>query len=475
MSGVCGINQLPFELLSQILVMATRGPITLSEISFSRCYEPLPSHVNQLHSVCSYWRDVALQTPELWHRQILPISGFGIHLSGCLAEKSGMYLERSAPLPFKVVISPFNNDEEVILSPALLAARDRWSSLVVEPYRRLRQSDIQVLSELPIDGFRKLGKVVIDITKELDRDGRVGVLVRWPEDGITLDFRDAPQLRDFILRVPWEAPIAFPEAPWAQLVEVTVSHPSAQSCLEAVVACIKATSISIDTSQWAESAHPGPTETSVLLPLLDTLELRIDIWSTGEHLAPFLRRIRAPKLKRLTLRHRIDLNREGWTARPAIQTLETFLQHAPEVEQLVLSCPIDVHELPFVLIKTPNITTLQFSNPPTTVEDDGFFEDMQSLAAQMIAPKLTEIEMFNIGDMFSERAFEGFVRSRWWLAPSWVSPEVGGISRLKKVIIRNPWQPDFDLAEFARLLCLLRAEGLVTSYHTQRSGHWEYI
>ncbi|KAJ7508696.1 hypothetical protein B0H11DRAFT_39493 [Mycena galericulata] len=194
---VSPILLLPYELLAEILVLAVVTPVAIV------------NDVLSLSQICSYMRQVALSTPQLWAQQIFPIT-FGVD-PGISVIATELFLERSAPLPISVVVDMGRN---VLVLPAnVISAARRWES--IEIYSSLGneaaiQSEPLVLAQIPAGRLDSLKKVVLlSYNKEI-----------W-QNSVTV-FQSAPQLVDLFLGVPDGLP-AITCMSWPRLTHLSVA------------------------------------------------------------------------------------------------------------------------------------------------------------------------------------------------------------------------------------------------------------
>nr|GAT59833.1 predicted protein [Mycena chlorophos] len=434
------INRLPFELLSYIFILSALPGW------------PSWTNVFKLQRVCAYWRSVAIQTPELWNLRDLPMLGRNRQLDEALTARC---LERSAALPLKVVMRELH---PLVIPPALLAAWHRWQSLHLVLVQHAGSSQlvdpdiITLLSQIPSRGFKNLRDVELEFFMESTafHDPRL----QWTGEELRWNFEDAPHLKTFKLRLPRDAQLVPPTAPWSQLQEVSLQVSLVQWCFNAVAACTNAPKISISTGSWPEGATVD-TNTPVPLPNLEIFNLTLQVWGQGEHFNPFLRRLRTPRLYDLTLGVENKYTDTTWVPQSVLPNLERFLRDAPNLRNLDLQRVVTTDQLLLVLRHTPNLVTLAFSEsgPDWHLDHNAFYE-LASLTAQGVVPKLENVHFEDLGERFGIEAFEEFVRSRFWSGT-----ETRNVARLQTVSLNFSYA-EFDMDWMRDVLDTFRSEGL---------------
>ncbi|KAJ7665372.1 hypothetical protein DFH06DRAFT_311994 [Mycena polygramma] len=321
------ISTVPYELLAEIMFLALGSGLHLG-------YVPTPSDVLVLCQVCSFWRQAALNTPRLWTIEVLP------SMKGKIPSiVTEMFLERSAPLPISVFIDP-KRYRNVDLSPVIAAAH-RWKTLHLTYDPEFTWSG---LAGIPPNSLANLERL-------------------WfRPDGLELDtFLTASSLRDVTIHVPHMS-FQIPLIPWAQLTRLQLLYDSPQPCLDIIVHCASLVSAHIVTKQWFPSDSPDvfPIGTGSLAHL-EELNIEMGIRSTGEHLGPFLRRLRLPALKSLTLLILTPPDLDDYFIEWCTPDLISFLARAPNVCNLELDDCIYAEDIADVLQKTKNLTRLILS------------------------------------------------------------------------------------------------------------------
>ncbi|KAF7303096.1 F-box domain-containing protein [Mycena kentingensis (nom. inval.)] len=471
------IHALPFELLAKIFKLVfARGPWKL--LTDQHIFDAPETDVRLLCQICSHWRAVALQTPELWTQWIFPILVYrrypfqvapprwpayaqspvaGAAVDACFA--------RSAMLPLHVQLST-NLCEQLVFPDSLVAARGRWQTFCVlytANKRSVQAEDIGCLLSLPRSGYEQLKLFKFEMHRPVDTLASDAV---W-QDAICFDLRDASWLVQVVLKLPVAMRLELPLFPWEQLQHMELKYGDPKVCLDALVRCKNAVTVKIHTTQWTESSWG--VRKPKHLPCLEGLTVHVEISGTDEHLGPFLRAIRAPNLTSLDLRLLlISPDSEDWNISSLASTLQGFLASAQRVTRLTSFRAIDLEDLPAVLSATPALNSLTFGDPLTPIHDD-FLYSFAALAGQRVAPNLTDLEFHNVGDDFSEQAFEDMIRSRWWLhgvAETDPQASVHGLARLDRVWVTNLWPHEWDTSDLEWLIEVLKAEGLSVMYQT---------
>ncbi|KAJ7750267.1 hypothetical protein B0H16DRAFT_1550119 [Mycena metata] len=428
------IYTLPFELLAEIMALAlTRRPWKYGGEQSANATDVLG-----LCQVCSYWREVALKTARLWNTIHLPIAGWrGVR--GEAPAQTEMFFERSAPLPVSVYIHPFispTNTDEVSAMVAGMA--HRWKTFEVS-CQSTKTFDPSSFTRISPDSLTNLEKVELCWW---DRQPS-----NW--HGSELDvFSNAPRLRDVKIDVPLATSTIFNSMPWSQLTCLSLAYDSPRLCLDVLASCTKLVTAYVDTKQWleSESPHNSYVARSGLLAHLTELRIRSRICSTGEYLAPFLRRFRLPALKTLGLSVQLSypVTYEyfvDWLT-PALTFL---LAQSPNLQCLRLVNggwdSIYAEDMPDILRLTPNLTELLLSEVEV---DDNFFEALRYAGPNTmpLVPKLDTLALFDVGEFFEEASFGEMIRSRWWSDEERLAmPTPPIVARLKYLKF---WSEDYE-------------------------------
>ncbi|KAJ7150341.1 hypothetical protein C8R46DRAFT_1229907 [Mycena filopes] len=370
---------LPYELLAEIMVLArTLGPFTKPQL---RRFGTSTVHdVLALCQVCSYWRQVAFSTPQLWAGRPLPIILWRPPGPGRVATlPTEMFLEHSSPLPISISIAPLFMSTTTNLSPMIAGASHRWKTFKVACDGREDPFDTASLAQ--ISGSLSALEVL---------------MLMWsaPEswDGSELRaFLNAPRLRDVTINIPLVTSNNL-SMPWAQLVCLSLTYDSPQMCLDALASCSSLTSAYINTQQWLDSDSPGNSYVgSSLLAHLTELKIIIRIRSNGEHFGPFLRRFNLPGLETLGLQLWERLNGNPVISQ-LIPTLTSFLDTCPDLKCLRLSNCVTSGDMGAVLRRTRNLKELDFNNMNV---DDDFFAALKRSAPIPLVPNLESLTLMD--------------------------------------------------------------------------------
>ncbi|KAF7303016.1 hypothetical protein MKEN_01264600 [Mycena kentingensis (nom. inval.)] len=394
------ISSIPYEIVREIILWA------LTPTKSQWCSLLLPPRANDvlvMACICSVWRQIALETSRIWALPRMPITD----AMGRLSEQATrMFVQRSGLHPFNVDIWPIWDDDILELPAALTNAANRWERLSLLYFNRpLSVAEADVLG--PVSGSRWESLVELEVS--------FTDATNW--NSLALDFTPATNLRRVILNVP--DTFVVPPMPWAQLTRLHLAHPLPHICLAILACCRDLVSLRINTDQWDEDEFPdvpGP-EGSLLLEHLVELELHSTIWTTGEHLAPFLRLICAPLLGTL----KVSLNPEpsdavdGWHVPGLNSKLGAFILRSPRIEELSLVRCVLSEELPLLLRGTPALRSLKLG---TTEVDRDFMLSLNlkykptGKRRRPLVPKLNRLELLDVGNSFPHREFARMVESR---------------------------------------------------------------
>ncbi|KAJ7750189.1 hypothetical protein B0H16DRAFT_1549775 [Mycena metata] len=434
------IYTLAWELLAEIMLL-TLTPRIDSNIGNRRWMRRYPSpatakDVLVLCRVCSHWRTVALNTPRLWATITLPIMN-PKNIQEVASLLTNMFLERSAPFPVSIQFYPiFSANETITVPPMVTSACNRWKTFVVGC--DMDEFDVASLARIPLNGLNNLERLQLQWSMP----------VTW--NGSELDvFSSAPRLRDVTIRVPLATSNTL-SIPWAQLRHLSLTYMSPQVCLDALASCQNLVSGRFITEQWPELHFPGDSDVArpALLAYLTELEIHTYIWTTGEHLGPFLRRFSLPALKKLTLSLSLEVSPddEHFISR-LTPTLTSLLHSSPNLQYLQLRGCIDAEDMPDVLQRTRNLTELVFRD--SQVNDD-FFAALTYSRSTPLVPKLETMTLIDIGIAFDETSFGGMISSRWWSYEepfAMVAPP--GVARLRRLKFRNDIPYPEDTKDFS--------------------------
>ncbi|KAJ6541934.1 hypothetical protein B0H19DRAFT_1268865 [Mycena capillaripes] len=369
------IHSLPTELLADILMLALQASPPWASFK----------DVLLLCRICGHWRQVALNTPQVWAMQSFPLSVTKEQMSFTVNK---MFLERSAPSPISVYIDHLAFD----LVPLLASASYRSRDLTIHTgYSALRQFDMAVFARLLADNLENLE------TLELRMDSEVTIPLAAPRlHNLTIENVSAN-----ILSISW-----------TQLTNLSLSYDSPQLCLDILIRCKNLVSARIRTSQCLDSPVYGLQDKGFLTHL-ESLNIFVRIRSTGEHLGPFLQQLKLPALKSLTLTLclLLPVNYE-WFISWLAPTLTFSLTLSPNLEYLEVYDCLFTENIYDVLQCTPSLTRLVFSE--SGVEDHSFaalqYSDVNPV---QLAPKLEILDLYDVGADFSETSLADMIRSRW--------------------------------------------------------------
>ncbi|KAK7063840.1 F-box domain-containing protein [Favolaschia claudopus] len=397
------IHGLPYELLADIMHLALLP---------SRPTKPdgSPSHLRYadvmvLCRVCSHWRQIAIQTPQLWVELRFPITIYSKD-EKTTWNATKTFLERSDPLPISVFLWEMasSDDEIASLLPILVGAAPRWRSL-----------------EMLFNSSRGTSPPALDRALESGTlEGRLRNLetlrVDYPKlrDGITA-FQLAPRLREASIELRHRSSHV-PILPWAQLTRLRLEHDSPQVCFDILASCKSLVSANVSTDQWLDDNAPRFSGTCSLNHL-KVLSISVMIRSAGAHVEPFLHHFTPPALTSLTLSLRLGYPvHDDWFISPILPVLILFLSRSPHIEELSLYDCVFSEDMEDILQHTPNLTALNLDMASTGIFDD-FFETLQynpGADSMPLAPKLEVLGLFNVGFEFAEDIFKKMICSRWW-------------------------------------------------------------
>ncbi|KAF7302592.1 hypothetical protein HMN09_00893700 [Mycena chlorophos] len=286
---------LPFELLSEIMLLAVEANSRVVDLNGRLNYTTRIESVTRLSSVCSHWRNVALNVPQLWVLEYGDASGFP------LSPQAQLFLDRSHPSTFSVSLhySFMNRDWGHGSKPTIRAlvtsnfrhTTKRWAYLSLTIRTKEELYDI---AQLPRGGFQNLHHLHIQI------DARIG------ENDAPLDvFADAPSLSTVFLGLDRlrQAAATFVPLPWPRLAQLSLELPAHRDVFDVVSRCPSLISLVL-------SIPDGPTdddqaETTIRLEHLKNLVLRTTRKTKLAYMESYLAILDVPALQVLNLSCRV--------------------------------------------------------------------------------------------------------------------------------------------------------------------------
>ncbi|KAJ7172041.1 hypothetical protein C8R46DRAFT_946892, partial [Mycena filopes] len=271
---VVPVGQLPPELLAEIFKLAVETPIFASERSERWTY------VLRLSQVCGHWRQLVVNTPQLWAEGVVDVN-FSRTLTDKYLDGLKSQLARSTPYPISVSFTGTAVPERMMDTVVLNAPR--WKNLQINmesfPFPDITRGTFQSLERLYIRDCREQMNTVTA-------------------------FQSCPRLRDVTLRLAWSK-IRLIQVPWWQLTHLNIVDDSLGGCRAALLQCsnlIRAAIMTSDEWDFAPGAVDSPV---VVLPLLETLIMNFDGDGDGDPdidgIAAFFRPLSLPSLKEIDL------------------------------------------------------------------------------------------------------------------------------------------------------------------------------
>ncbi|KAJ7603047.1 hypothetical protein FB45DRAFT_153520 [Roridomyces roridus] len=384
------IDSLPFELLAEVMLFAATDRIRKTVLSLSW--------------VCSNWRQIAIQTPQLWVTR-LPLSKSSFFDNLVKHSATALFLERSAPLLFPVRIHDIGSQSRADILPLLAAVRDaapRWQSLSL--HSNHPDSEHEILAQIPAGQLDCLETLDLQLSGSDVWGSRV--------------FTSALRLRDVTFATDLFSPSHIVAMPWSQLTRLELVCPSPQECLDALAQCKNVSTVDILTKQWDSDVVVGAGAT---LEYLEVLDIQMRVGSIGEDLGPFLRQLQAPALTclRLSLDFHYIEDHE-WLTSYLTPDLALFLSHSPRLEHLNLyNCILAADMAEDIITHTPHLIQLFFSNndPNNHIQDDFFraLGDTNTDGTHRLVPSLQTLDLGELFFDFTEAALWDMLKSRGWV------------------------------------------------------------
>ncbi|KAJ7511597.1 hypothetical protein B0H11DRAFT_2268667 [Mycena galericulata] len=366
------ILRMPPEMLSEILI---------------RCH-PLPGFwdnaANPVHNIpiyltqiCSSWRQIAVNTPELWSSVTLCFAKRSGKSTRAIIEFVTPWLAKGLPGKLELRIDmgsilDFGNnriDNEAI-GRFIAAHASDWQKLCVsrsqdDTTRKiiacLEENSFPSLEEIDLQALDPIWKAPFDTLMHLPR--LRGVRLR-----LLLSFHQPLPLKLLFL-------------PWSRITSLCLTPTSGQECLAFLSDCPELVTLELDTCIFADIVIDGSQTSKITVPKLSQLRLSVVLTEGGSRIESFLRVLYLPSLRDLDLSvTRSDpwnpLSSEFWRIYAAQLNRLTL-------SSLSLSLPDDLH----LLFRTmPNLVSLSFAPRGLTALD------FDVLRSENLLPNLTHLE-----------------------------------------------------------------------------------
>ncbi|KAF7330854.1 F-box domain-containing protein [Mycena venus] len=381
---IAPIHTLPIELLAEIFNLTIRDDSHIKDTF-------LISHI------CSDWRRVAHSTPRLWTGRIR------VNLECRDSEKvyaDGLkaWLARSAPLPVSVSLTFRHWDKgrpvSSPISEEVLRVASRWRFL------KLKMSH----GIVPASLVRRIAECRLDELEELDL-GEIEQDIPI-SDPTTLSFHTAPRLRK--LRMTLDSGSLQVFVPWAQLTDLTLHCHPPDIVFDILAQCINIVNASFVTSGWFEVPHGNPD--ILALPHLHALSLKL--YGRSGRFIPFLDRLSAPALKKLSL----DFGETFTDDSEWIQANFTAFQlRSPDITQLNMSySTLTSDDLRTVFRHASCLTHLKLVGCERCFDDDCIAALRYTDGTESLVPRLHHFVFDKTYAMaFTEHILVGMIASRW--------------------------------------------------------------
>ncbi|THV07988.1 hypothetical protein K435DRAFT_709224 [Dendrothele bispora CBS 962.96] len=426
-----------FSSLKSITSPLRKFPVEVLQLIFINCLEQFSTISTTesplvLTQICSRWRSIAIDTPELWtaiHINIPQAYAFEPYSSKCNSIREGVqkFLMRSGHLPLSISLYSSNNNtnqediSEVTRTLEILEPyHKRWKHLYLQiPLRcmvvveHLRGEDLPILETTLICCSQVLGADIQNVT----------------EHSVPF-FENAPCLRQLSLGAWYGATIFKPTgaATWERITHLIVGtgcwRLHLRDIIDMLVMCfnLEECTITVPSNDFS---------TSDAIPLPKLRRMNLD-GQYNESSAQLLDLLILPELRELTV---IDVMRDHNS--PLIQSIENLLRRS--------SCPLTRFRLRSgvspnaspspesmsALFKSMlDLNELILSDGPLMTEGLLSAFTVVSPISEVLCPKLTRIE-FEDDFAFPEDALLSFLTAR--LSP----PTLSGVAPLSQVSIKH--------------------------------------
>ncbi|KAJ7369068.1 hypothetical protein DFH08DRAFT_833085 [Mycena albidolilacea] len=364
----CCISSIPPEVLSKILILASEQP--------QANVHNLPVYLTQ---ICSSWRLLALDTPELWSYVRLIFNEKSAQSTSAIIQFADQWLAkgRRGRLALHIHMGfSFDEDNLSDLAPIgrLLATRARdWQKLTlahcpetVTDYfiARMAENSLPSLEEVELHAYASIWCTRFDALVSAPRLHTIRFQTsRTPsaQHNLTLLF-----------------------LPWRQLRSFSISAPvSERECLGILRQCPELTSLEASVISDGMASH-GSQAPAIILPSLSRLKLtaNVTLGRSTSNIESFLDTLHLPALRELDL---YFIGNDRWS--PLVSRF--WDGHAAQLCTLRLSKLKSRSDLYSFFRTMPNLASLEISSPQLRLTAP----DFEALRVERLLPALTHLNV----------------------------------------------------------------------------------
>ncbi|KAF9484570.1 hypothetical protein BDN70DRAFT_105702 [Pholiota conissans] len=357
---------LPREILEMIFEWA-RHPLededfiftALPEIETTKKKDIPPATPFLIASVCSVWRTVVLEAPQLWSNIEIKVSQKD---SKRQAEQLTYWISKSGQRPLTVTLllkaleKEFGDDDSVDDQDDVYILSTEVIDILIPHAHRIQALDTFV----PWSWAPTLAQIVESAHQLKTITPRLG---GSPDDFVDqLDlFASSPKLRDAMLIGYSFSNITLP---WSQLERLELDLSGVHQCFEILRLCPRLRIFMFDLVHDDDSDDIPPSPSPITHKFLESIELRVDIEA---ELAEFLEQLTLPALRSFT--SWISIEGRSYTGRSIPSLLPFIARSQCKLERLSLVGTIPPYELAECLQALPSLRELLLYDPQEGMKD----------------------------------------------------------------------------------------------------------